>query len=380
MPRPHAAGREEKKKILVYLFGSLGDSIVAIPALRAVRRHFRDSEIVMLQNFDSDALVSASHVIPDGLVDRFLSYKSSSTRSEKPSEFFRLWRTLRRERFAAAAYLVTSERPANAVRRDRFFFRSCGINDLYGFHAIPPDELYPVDPDGLPARSEHEAVFKLRRLSLDGIEWSPESDLRVPLIDPAPADVDEIDKWLGRRRRKPNVPLISIGPGCKQQVNVWPLANFARLGERLTAEVPCELIVVGGKSEFDMGEELISGWRGGINAAGLFSVRQSAALLSRCDFHIGLDTGTTHLAAAAGARCFGIFGERNNPGLWYPLGGGHTVVHHGVPCGPCRASTCAVPGHPCMTDISFETVWEQLRQFLNSASESSAAEVKVIAA
>ncbi len=379
MPEPAARDPEKIKTVLVYLFGSLGDSIVAIPALRAVRRNFPHAEVVMLQNIGPGEVALASEVIPEGLVDRYLSYKSSLGRWRKLTEFLKLSRELRRERFDAAAYLIMSERPEKSVRRDRLFFRLSGISELYGFHAIPKIDLYPFEPGGRPARSDHEAVFKLKRLERDGLGNATDSDLRAPLIVPGPSELNEVDKWLEARRQTPELPLISIGPGCKQEVNVWPLENFAQLGKRLAAEFPCELIVVGGKAEFEMGEELVAAWSGGINAAGAFSVRQSAALLSRCSLHVGLDTGTTHLAAAVDTRCFAIFGERNNPGLWFPLGQGHTVVHHPVPCAPCRSLTCGVPGHPCMTGITFESVWRQLSEFIKDESPRSAEEVRIIA-
>jgi heptosyltransferase III len=371
MPERTARKPEKARKVLVYLTGSLGDSIVAIPALRAVRRHFGDAEIVMLQNFSSSGIVLASEVIPEGLVDRYLSYKSQS---RKLTEFYKLLRELRRERFDAAAYLIISERREKDVLRDRLFFRSAGIKRLYGFHAIPAEELYPRETDGRPARSDHEAIFKLKRLARDGIEYLPESDLQTPLIESLATEFNEVDSWLSEKRQYPGVPLVSIGPGCKQQVNEWPLENFVRLGSGLQTEWPCELIVVGGKAEFELGEQLIKAWGGGINAAGVFSVRQSAALLSRCRFHIGLDTGTTHLAAAAGTRCFAIYGGRNHPGAWYPLGAGHSVISHPVECSPCHSFTCAVPGHPCMTGVSLELVWERLVQFIQCDAEG---EIKV---
>ncbi|MCY7377320.1 MAG: hypothetical protein LH472_15280 [Pyrinomonadaceae bacterium] len=59
-----------KQKVLVYLFGSLGDTLMAIPALRAVRRHFRDAELILLQNIPAGGtIVRASQVIPEDLID-----------------------------------------------------------------------------------------------------------------------------------------------------------------------------------------------------------------------------------------------------------------------------------------------------------------------
>ena len=141
----------KKQKVLVYLFGSLGDTIVAIPALRAIRRHFKDAEIVLLQNVRSDGIVKASEVVPDELIDRSLEYRSETSGSNQISIYFRLWRKIRSENFDAAAYLVISERPERSVRRDRLFFRSCGIRELIGFHSYSRKQLYPVDLSGPPA-------------------------------------------------------------------------------------------------------------------------------------------------------------------------------------------------------------------------------------
>ncbi|MCC6326884.1 MAG: glycosyltransferase family 9 protein [Acidobacteria bacterium] len=346
----------EGRKVLVYLIGSLGDSIVAIPALRAIRRYFAGDEIVVLQNFDP-GLVTASEVIPAGLVDRFLDYRNGTGGTGKIVEFSKLLTKLRRERFDAAAYLAPSARPGPAIARDRAFFSLCGIKTLYGFRPIVPAA------GRAPGLSKHEAVLKLDRLALDGIE-SVSSDLLPPLIEPLREDVSAVDEWLGTTRKRPDLPLISIGPGCKQQVNEWPLENFRQLGERIVEANIGELVIVGGKAEFGAGEQLAGAWGSGINAAGLFTVPRSAALLSRCSFHIGLDTGTTHLAAAAGTRCFAIYGGKNDQGLWHPLGPGHAVIYRAVACAPCRSFDCVVPGHPCMNGISHETVWEHLLEFV----------------
>lgn len=369
---------KHNQKTLVYLFGSLGDSIVAIPALRAVRRHFPESEIVLLQNFQAGNIVKASQVISDDLVDRYLSYNSRLGRIWKLSNFYRLWRALRRERFDSAVYLVISERPAKAVLRDRLFFRSCGISKLFGFHPFSDKELYPIDADGRPAITEHEAVRKLRRLAVDGIEFSPEEDLRMPLLSFSESELEEIDQWLESRIQKPSRPLIALAPGCKTQANAWPLENFIQLGCRLMADENCEIIVVGGNAEREMGDQMIAAWGGGINSAGAFSVRESGALLSKCDFYIGLDTGTTHLAAVAGTRCFAIYGERNNPGHWFPLGSGHSVLFHSVQCAGCRLQDCPLPDHPCMNGISLESVWQNLKEFLDENCSSENSKVQVI--
>jgi ADP-heptose:LPS heptosyltransferase len=353
----------KRKKILIYMIGSLGDSIVTIPAFRAVRRHFSDAEIVMLQNTQAQNLVLASQVIPNELLDRCVSYHSDIGKGSKLVEYAKTWNSIRRENFDAAVYLAGSARSARNVTRDRLFFRSMGIRNLYGFHAFGEDEIFPNEANGHPAIAESEAVLKLKRISKDGIR-DERSDRETPLIKITEEEIAIVAKWLSERGIGPNIPFVTIAPGCKKEVDRWPLTNFIDLGNKLCNEFPYIPVISGGESEREMGEQLIRAWGCGINAAGTFSVRESAALLSLSRLHIGLDTGTTHLAAAVGTKCFVIFGDKTNHGTWYPLGDGHTVVYHRVACAGCKQFICPFPEHPCMNGIAVDAVWRNLRSVL----------------
>ncbi|CAN5677534.1 N/A [soil metagenome] len=367
-----------QQKILVYLFGSLGDTIVAIPALRAVRRHFRGAEIVLLQNVQSGNVVKASEVIPSELIDRHLDYTSEARSSGKIQGFLNLWRRIRNEKFDGVVYLVISERPSRSVRRDKLFFRLSGIRNLFGFHAFSKEELYPSDADGHPSLTGHEAVRKLNRLELDGIKGVPEKDLRQPLLTFSHKDLEPIVTWLAGERAKPEARLVAIAPGCKTRANDWPLIRFIEIGRRLISEENCEIVIVGGKAEFDLGQEMIAAWKTGVNAAGKFTVPESGALLSMCDFYVGLDTGTTHLAAAVGTPCFALYGERNNPGQWFPLGASHSVVFHPVKCAGCRLPECPLTDHPCMNGISVDSAWKSLKAFASKINKGEPSEIEVI--
>lgn len=371
---------DKKTKILVYLFGSLGDTLVAIPALRAVRRHFANTEIIVLQNTQSENIVKTAQVIPEDLVDGYLSYDSGANKTGQIFNFYNLWRKIRKQNFQAAVYLVISERAARSVARDRLFFRSCGIKKLYGFHAFTTEELYPFDSQNRPAMTDNEAVRKLRRLQSDGIDFDPEADFKVPFLNFAAEEMEKVKTFLSAHRKTADSRLISIAPGCKTESNVWSLENFTEIGKRLLNFGNYELVVVGGKPELESGDHLIQIWNEGINAAGEFSVRESGYLLSKCDFHIGLDTGTTHLAAMVGTKCFAIYGERNNPGHWYPLGSGHEIIYHPVECAGCRLQVCPLSNHPCMRGISVEAVWDNLKKFIDKeAKQKTAQAAKIIA-
>ena len=349
-------------RVLAYQLGSLGDTVVTIPALRAARRHFgSDAELYILHDLSQSPRVSPKDVLLGERVDGFIGYRADASWFRKLWTFVSLWSELRKLRFEAVVYLLPSERTVLQVKRDKLFFALCGIPVRVGFHAFSRSALYPFEDTGQPATVRHEALCRLGRLERDGFDISAEKDLSRPFLSLPSSEVEDAKKWLAVGRRYPDVPLVAICPGSKQPANSWPAERFIEIGRLLLAERLFELIVIGGRAEEAVGERLIQVWGGGLNAAGRFSVLGSACLLKSCKFVIGLDTGTTHLAAALGVPCLAIYGGREHPGRWDPLGDRHIVIRHSVACSGCGHRVCPEEGHPCMREIEVDDVWESVR-------------------
>jgi len=352
-------------RVLAYQIGSLGDTIVTIPALRAVRRHFGPHAHITLLHEVRTGLVTTPGQVLDGLglVNEFLPYKIHAQPIQSYLSAAALIIRLKARRFDAVIYLAPSERSVSRVRRDAFFFRISGISHRIGFGEFPPLALHPVDAKGLPASVPHEAWFRLERLRRDGIDISVESDLSKPFLSLPQRFIDQTEQWLSVHRASPQLPLVAICPGCKQPANVWPIERFIEVGRRLVQQGDVELVVVGGPAEREMGQRMVEVWGAGLNAAGVFPPLGSAALLAKCAFMVGVDTGTTHLAAAQGVPCVALYGCREEPGRFYPLGDGHIVLRHSVPCAGCRLimQPCPVNEHPCMTGITVEMVWQAVQ-------------------
>lgn len=331
-----------------------------MPALRATRRRFPDARIVLLTNTSRSTGLAATEVVlgGGGLVDEFVSYDVAGTRT--PATWLRLIRRLRAYRPTVGVYLAPSERAARSVARDRWFFRLCGARTLFGFHAFPPSELYPRGADGLRSPVTHEAARKLARLVRDG--WTVDaSALEPPFFTWTHDEITSADAWLARRRR-PGATLVGVSPATTLPAKTWPFDRFVELGRRLIATRDVDLVVVGGPDDASQAGELVSSWGRGAVAAGALSLRLSAAVLSRCAFYVGLDSGSTHLAAAAGTRCVAITSDRDQPGQWDPLGQRHIVLRERVPCGGCFATDCPEPGHPCLSRISVDRVWQAMSE------------------
>jgi heptosyltransferase-3 len=118
------------KRVLIYRLGSLGDTLIALPALHLVARAFPEAERRMLTNFPVNVKAPPAAAILEGsgLVHGFIRY-AVGTRS--PRELLALWWRLFRWRPEVLVYLG-SARGAESARRDAAFFRACGIKRLIG--------------------------------------------------------------------------------------------------------------------------------------------------------------------------------------------------------------------------------------------------------
>ncbi|MGA2590647.1 MAG: glycosyltransferase family 9 protein [Bryobacteraceae bacterium] len=360
-------------KILVYQIGSLGDTIIAIPSLRAVRSHFgRDAHIAVLHNVSQAGLVTTRDVLEcTPLVNEFIPYQFEEPVSRRVWTACSLWRQLRARRFDAVVSLLPSERPPASLRRDAWFFRSCGIPRVIGFQTVPDSVVRPRE-NGLAMPTQNEAVILLQRLRDSGIAAEANGHLRIPLLQPSRDDRTAAAGWLGARRQHPQRALVALCPGCKKPANSWPLERFIALGRRILSTGSAEIVILGGPSDRTYAQRLIEELGGdALNAAGEFAVAGSAALLSQCSLLIGLDTGTSHLAAAVGVPCVVIQSANSYAGHWDPLGESHTVLRQSVPCAGCLCTECPVAGHPCMTGISVDDVWQVVGQAI-AAQHASA--------
>ena len=340
--------------ILVHHIGALGDTIVTIPALRAVRAAWPGAAVVMLHDAPrrpGPGVVSPARVLEGtGLVDRFLPYARDLGGAALVAELWRVWRSVRALAPAAAVFVGPSERDALALRRDRALLRSAGVRRFAGFGAAP------ASPVG-------EGARKLARLARDGVATAADPAwLATPLLAVAPADLAAVDAWL-EANRAPRGRLIAVAPETRMHAKLWPADRFADVGRRLVADGWWPILLGAG-----VGPGSATGWadrwHGGLDAGGRWDVPHSAALLSRCALYVGVDSGLAHLAAAVRCPTVVLTSGLFEPGQWDPLGDGHAVLRHRTPCERCRASDCPVAGHPCMTGLAVDAVWDAVQRRL----------------
>ena len=355
--------------ILIYMTGSLGDTLVTLPALWAIRDHWPKAVLTLL----SDASLERKRVMPEevlggaGLVDRFLTYPASEGRSSarrKIESGWSLWRLLRRERPDVLVWLVRAFSREPRMRRDLRFFRLAGVRKVIGCAPLPGLPRGAID-NGLP-RWPHVSELHLEQVKSGGVPVPPLGQGRMDLR----LNVPDRLAFMAWRRGLPaedNRPWVAFGIGSNRPSTRWAPANYAEVGERLIREFNICPIVFGGAGDRAGGAALVARWGRGHVAAGRLSVRASAVALQACGLYVGNDTGIMHLAAAAGIRCVAVCSARNPPGLWDPYGVGHVVVRADVPCAGCGQHVCPKES-TCLASIQPDAVYAACAHILEPAT------------
>jgi ADP-heptose:LPS heptosyltransferase len=339
-------------RILIVVGGNrIGDSLAALPVIRAVRRHFGEgTEVGLLHPPVEPGFPSAADVLSEAIDCSFPSGPHSSLRATANRA-----RKLRARDFAYAVYAGYARPSRRRLWGHRIFLTAAGIKPRFGFRR------YEEDPRAvLAGKLKPESQRRLENVYRDGISRAPDHDLASPLLPLSPAQRQLAATWLTSRRRDRSRPLVAICPGARSPANHWPLARFKEIGRRLLRLNKYEIIVCGGSAETSAAEELIADWGSGIDATGLLSPLETAARLAECRLVLGLDTGTTHLAAARGVPCVTLQGGRVPRGQWDPTGDLHHILRYEVPCQGCGRTRCPFTLHPCMKGISVDRVWRTL--------------------
>ena len=276
-------------RILVIRGGAIGDFVLTLPAIKLLRDRFPKAHLEILGYKHIAALAER----------RFYADAVRSIESASLARFF----------------AKDSDLPAELL--DYF-----GGFDLILSYLYDPDRIFETNVKksgrgtfiagpSKPDNSEH-AAFQLAR---------PLAALALSLSDPAarlfPGD-DDRNVIRGLRER------VVIHPGSGSETKNWPIENWIRVGDILFGNGHSILIIVG-EADMARSQRLRRAWEGKpVRFAENLPLPQLAALLED-SFFIGHDSGISHIAAAAGARCLLLFGW-TDPAIWAAANANVTVL------------------------------------------------------
>jgi ADP-heptose:LPS heptosyltransferase len=155
-----------------------------------------------------------------------------------------------------------------------------------------------------------------------------------------------------------------IHPTATLRTKQWPEANFAELADRLHRHTSLPVVFSSGPREtqvlLDIGRHAGSShhyWSD-------LSLDELLAVIEGCRLFVGNDSGPTHAAAALGKPLAVVWGSSDFQ-VWHPWETRYEAVRSSLPCMPCPGHTCAVYGTPrCIEDIPVDQVSDACMRLL----------------
>ena len=341
-------------KILVRAPNWVGDAVMAIPALEAIRRTQAAAEIAILAR---PAVADLYRDQP--FANKIMEYdKAGRHKGWWGRE--KLAGELRHENFGLALLLQ------NAFEAAWLTWRA-GIPERIGYARDGRGPLL-TKPIRVPKEGDiprHESHYYLELIRRAGWIESSSEVAPVRLVVPSAAR-EAAEQSLLRAGAREGAWRCAIAPGASYgAAKCWPPERFAALADRLISECDADMILFGTPNEKHMTAQICSAMKcRPISLVGQTSMRDLAALFSACSIFVGNDSGAMHVAAAVGLPVIGIFGSTDPEGT-APLTPQFTLIREVVSCSPCFLRNCPVD-HRCMTRISVDSVFAAAQQVQNS--------------
>lgn len=161
------------------------------------------------------------------------------------------------------------------------------------------------------ARLSAEAVAGHQSLEIADVLQVPHTALAEPPFLTVPADGSaEARAWLVRRWGGAGGSVVAFFPGAAYgPAKRWPVRHFIEAGRRLVADAGAHILVLGSDGDRAICAEVAAGiGAAAVNRAGETNFGELVALLSCCRAVLANDSGGMHLAAGLGVPVVGIFG------------------------------------------------------------------------
>ena len=302
--------------ILVIDFGQLGDVVMSLPALRAIRTRFPDAQITVAVGKPGGELVKLSGYATDILELDRVSLRDGPT----------LISIGRIAKFVAS------------VRKAKFDFvidlHSYYETNLLGFLSGAPHRLYSRRSNRSldflsnfkpqPAKeveTNHLIDRYLDLLKPLGIQNPP----RTPTLKTNPAADFAVETLLKKEKAQSGELLVGLFPGAGHPGRIWPLEHFAELADHLVRNDRVRIVVFTGPEERSKVPEMRPQFSQGTIFFDRLTIPQLVSAQARLTIFISNDTGPVHIAAAAGTPVIVIM-DRPDPHSFTPVGDHHRLI------------------------------------------------------
>lgn len=336
---------EKQLKVLIIKLGSVGDVVLAVPSLRAVRKKFKSAHIsILIGQKEREILQDCPYV------DEMIVYDRKG-KDKNIRGFFRILRQIRVKDFDMIIDLQNNTR-SHLLGFFSFIPYRIGLkNAKLGFLLSQgiKDLNIPLPP----------VKHQFRILNNLGIDLDDE---RLELW-PRKDDFRYIDEFLAKNWLREDQPFICINPSAspKWQTKNWPVKKFARLCDELAKQKIWSVIIGDNENAKTARQIMESAKSKPINAVGKTSLIELVCLIKRSKALVSPDSAPIHLAAAMDVPFVVFFGP-TDPHRHTPPGKYAVVIKKELKCSPCYKSSCQKL--TCMKNITVEEVLNAVKKLM----------------
>ncbi len=342
---------ESIKRVVVRGTNWVGDSVMTVPALRALRRVLPEANITLVIRPGTKGIFSEADYIDDVII-----YDRKGAFSVVPQ--IREWK---RRHFDLAVLFQ------NAFEAALIPFLA-GVPVRLGY-ATESRQVLLTHPLALPdwRSSRHEVFYYLylvtaleQMLFGQSSICESEPDASIQISESRKVEAIELLQTHGVSH---DDSVVVICPGSiNSRAKRWPAESFAVLADRLI-ESQRRVLLIGSKDELDVTENVTRQMRNRpVVLTGKTSLDQITAVLDRADLVVTNDTGPAHIAGALGRPTIVIFGP-TNPLTTRPFAPEAEILQHPPDCAPCMLRDCPID-HRCMTAITVDEVFDRSHALL----------------
>lgn len=349
--------KSEIKNILVVQLWGIGETILALPAIEALRKKFSDSRIdILATSRNKDVFFG------NDKVDNILYVKTSL--------------------FSVLNFIINNNKKYDlAIDMEEYLNVSAIISFFAGKRVVgyshgARSKLY--DERVRYNDKQHAVQTFLDLARILGIDYDAE---KLPELNYSKNDIKIVDNFLKKNGIKKNDFVVCVAPGAAEsaKARMWPLERYAELCDEVIARHNAKIVFSGSIDEMGLVNGIIEKMENKskcFNFAGKITLTQLFYLITKCKLFVGNDAGPMHIAAAQGIRTLGLFGP-NLPVRFGPYGKGNVSLYKGYNCefSPCinvhkgQVPDCLYPRNSndyqkCMKNISVDDVLKEVEKMV----------------
>ena len=329
-----AIKKEKIKKILFVTLSNIGDCILTLPVLDALRREFPESLIDVVVGPRPEEIFKDNPTI-----NQVVIYAKHSRLKDK----LNLIKNLKRQHYDLVIDLRNSAFPLliNAKYKTTPFTR--------------------INKDIMHMKDRH--LNRLKSLINCDITDIMHSSLWIN-----PDDEAYIDGIL-KANKITNDRLVVISPGARSHIKRWQSEGFVQLIDSLVSDYNVGIVLAGDEEDRKISSEIVKLSKHNLaDLTGKTTLKQLAALLKRSSLLISNDSAVMHLGSYLNIPVAAIFGPTNSD-KYGPWSDKNIIVQKRLVCSPCQKAQCKFDTLQCMKDIKAEEVSYAASKLLNTSQD-----------